>query len=62
MNAEFQAPLAYGQSEAAKLLGISLAKLKQHIKARRIRSVKDGRRRLIPAEALREWLESLAAN
>ena len=49
-------PIAHGVAEGASLVGISYAKMKQEIAAGRIRSVKAGRRRLIPAQALLEWL------
>jgi excisionase family DNA binding protein len=58
-------PLAYSVVEGARLLGISYAKTKQEVALGRLRSVKAGRRRLIPAAALREWIadrEGEAAN
>lgn len=50
---------AVSPSEAADALGISRAKVYEELTAGRIRSVRSGKRRLIPVAALDEWLESL---
>ncbi|MBI2256187.1 MAG: excisionase family DNA-binding protein [Proteobacteria bacterium] len=49
-------PLALSISLAAKRAGISRSLLYQELKAGRLASAKFGKRRLIPFDALREWL------
>jgi excisionase family DNA binding protein len=51
--------LLYGVPEAAELTGIGRSKLYEELAAGRIRSVKIGSRRLIPKEALTEFVEGL---
>lgn len=48
----------YGIGEAAELLAIGRSSLYGEIQAGRVRSIKVGRRRLIPASALRDRIES----
>ena len=52
--------LFYGLRETAALLSISRTTLYRHVCEGRITTVKLGNRTLIPAEALRQWIESLA--
>lgn len=54
--------LLYGVTEAAELTGIGRSKLYEELTAGRIRSVKLGTRRLIPREALEEFVRTLAAD
>jgi excisionase family DNA binding protein len=49
----------YRPEAAAELLGISRSLLFEQIRARRIRSVKQGRLRLIPTSALDEYVQLL---
>lgn len=63
--------LSYNTREAAKVLGISEDKVKQEIRAGRLRAVRTSKLRetptgalrggkfLIPEDALREWLDAL---
>lgn len=53
--------VALSPNEAAAALGISRAKLYEELASGRIRSVKSGKRRLIPVGALDEWLTDLPA-
>ena len=52
--------LALGVSEAAKLLGISRAKLYEAIREKRLPVVRFGRRVLIPAAGLNAFLDGSA--
>lgn len=45
---------------AARALGISETRVYEHIAAGRIRSFKDGRRRLVPVAALDEFVAALS--
>lgn len=59
-----QAPVqrvALSPNEAALALGISRAKLYEELASGRLRSVRSGKRRLIPVGALDEWLTDLPA-
>ena len=51
--------VALSPNEAAEALGISRAKLYEELASGRLRSVKSGKRRLIPVGALDEWLTDL---
>jgi excisionase family DNA binding protein len=51
--------LLYRPKEAAAALGISKSALYGLIRAKRIRSVKDGKFRFITADALREYVRTL---
>jgi excisionase family DNA binding protein len=53
-------PLAMSIIDAAKLAGISRATLYREIATRRLRTVKVGKRRLVPTEALHDWLSGLS--
>ena len=55
-------PLAMSVRDAARLAGISRASLYREISTRRLRTVKVGKRRLVPTEALRAWLDALPAS
>ena len=46
--------------EAAKFLGISRARIYEHVQAGDIPSVRDGRRRLVPLRGLVRFLATLA--
>jgi excisionase family DNA binding protein len=54
--------VAFSPTEAAQALGISRAKLYEELASGRLRSVKSGKRRLIPVGALDEWLAELPAD
>jgi excisionase family DNA binding protein len=54
-------PLLLGIREAGQILGISERQLKYELAACRIRSLKVGRRRLIPVSALHEFIEDRLA-
>jgi excisionase family DNA binding protein len=49
--------LAYSIEGGAELLGIGRTLMYQMVLRREIGSIKAGKRRLVPATALREWLE-----
>lgn len=49
----------YRVPEAIEILGIGRSTLYELIRSRRLRSVKQGRRRLIPASALAEYVALL---
>lgn len=49
--------LAYSPEEVAKLLGLHLNTVRKHIKQGLLPARKLGHRVLIPAHALRAWLE-----
>jgi excisionase family DNA binding protein len=53
--------VAYRVDEAAAALRLSRSGIYELIRSGRLRSVKQGRRRLIPVTALTEYLESLEA-
>ena len=53
--------IALSPNEAAESLGISRAKVYEELAAGRLRSVRSGKRRLIPVGALDEWLADLPA-
>jgi excisionase family DNA binding protein len=53
------AKLFYRPTEAAALLSQGRTKVWQAIGSRELRSIKVGRSRLIPADALREYAEKL---
>ncbi|WP_018631774.1 helix-turn-helix domain-containing protein [Neomegalonema perideroedes] len=55
------APLAVSPAEAARLAGVGRTTLYAALSARRLRSFKLGKRRLISMAALREWLEACEA-
>jgi excisionase family DNA binding protein len=50
---------AYRVKEAMQALGLSRSKLYEQMRARRLRSVKCGSARLIPVDAVREFLDLL---
>jgi excisionase family DNA binding protein len=58
---DVQPPVAYSVPQTARLIGLSKGQVYIEINAGRLRSVKVGRRRLIPASAIDKWLASLPA-
>jgi excisionase family DNA binding protein len=52
-------PLMYRVDEAADALRLSRSQIYELIRSGRLRSVKAGRRRLVPVSALAEYVESL---
>ena len=52
-------PVAYDVDEAAVALRLSRSALYELIRSGQIRSVKSGRRRLVPVSALAAYLDSL---
>jgi excisionase family DNA binding protein len=52
-------PVVYRVDEAAEALRLSRSAVYELIRSGRLRSVKEGRRRLIPVEALSEYVASL---
>ena len=51
-----QSPLAVSPAEAARMLGVGRTYLYELIQTGELRSVRLGKRRLIPVEAIRECL------
>ena len=54
-------PLNHSIPDAATMAGVSDRTLYYEIEAGRLKSIKIGRRRLVPEHALLEWLRSLEA-
>lgn len=54
-------PVLYSVDEAADALRLSRSALYELIRSGRLRSVKAGRRRLVPVAALTEYVEALGA-
>ena len=52
-------PVAYDVGEAATALRLSRSALYELIRSGQLRSVKSGRRRLVPVSALSDYLDSL---
>ena len=52
-------PILYGVDEAATALRLSRSLIYELIRSGRLRSVKQGRRRLVPVSALEEYVASL---
>jgi excisionase family DNA binding protein len=52
-------PVVYRVEEAAAALRLSRAMIYELIRSGQLRSVKQGRRRLVPVEALTEYVASL---
>ena len=51
--------MLYKVTDAARILNLSRSVIFEQLRAGRLRSVKQGRTRLIPASALREYVELL---
>lgn len=49
--------LCYSMNDAARLVGVGKRSLYKEVSAGRLRTKKMGRRTLVPASALRDWLE-----
>ena len=60
-NPTTDSPRLYRIPEALRLLSISRSVLYEQLRAGRLRSVNQGRTRLIPAEAITAYIELLAA-
>jgi excisionase family DNA binding protein len=54
------APVLYRVDEAAEALRLSRSVIYELIRSGRLRSVKEGRRRLVPVEAIAEYVELLS--
>lgn len=52
-------PVLYRVDEAAEALRLSRSVIYELIRSGRLRTVKEGRRRLVPVTALAEYVESL---
>lgn len=52
-------PLLYGVDEAAEALRLSRSVIYELIRSGRLRTVKEGRRRLVPVDALAEYVALL---
>jgi len=55
-NAPHNGKLSYSIKEFAKLNGLARGTVYSEINAGRLKTIKVGRRRLIPVEAAKEWL------
>lgn len=53
------APILYSVTETAEALRLSRSVLYELIRSGRLRTVKQGRRRLVPVDALSEYVASL---
>jgi excisionase family DNA binding protein len=53
--------LGYSVEQAADAVGIGRTEMYARLATGEIESVKVGRRRIVPADALREWLDQLRA-
>ena len=51
--------IAYGMDEAAETAGIGLTKLREEIRARRLRARKVGSRVIVTADDLKDWAAAL---
>ena len=51
--------VAYTIPEARKIMGIGTTRIYEEISAQRLRAKKAGKRTLIPADAIEEWLKNL---
>ena len=60
MHAQSLSKAAYSIPEAVQITGVGRSRLYQEIESGRLRSVKVGRRTLIPANAIDEWLAALS--
>lgn len=58
-NAEVPAWRLYGVQEAMHLLSMGRSAIYEQLRSGRLRSVRQGRRRLIPASAIKEYVELL---
>jgi excisionase family DNA binding protein len=47
--------------EAAKVMGLGKTRLYEELNACRLRGLKSGRKTLIPADAIDEWISTLTA-
>ncbi len=61
MSANHLPKLALSIPEFCRVAGIGRSRAYEEIRAGRLRIVKCGRRTLIPADALQQWLEALEA-
>jgi excisionase family DNA binding protein len=57
IQAPVEPPAAYDTAEAARLIGLSVRETKRRIATRELRSVKVGRLRRVPREAIGDFLE-----
>ena len=53
------AKLLYDVNEVAELLGLGRSKLYSYVQSGQLRSIKVGRRRKVPADAVSEFIKSL---
>ncbi|MEU6429750.1 helix-turn-helix domain-containing protein [Microbispora sp. NPDC046973] len=59
MTRPLSEPALYRVPDAARVLGLGKTKIYELIRGKRLRSVTEGRTRLIPAEAITEYLTLL---
>jgi excisionase family DNA binding protein len=59
MSTDLDAPVLYRVTDAMRVLSISRTVIFDQIRSGRLRSVKQGRTRLIPASAIRAYVELL---
>lgn len=50
------APLVYSISDLPNLIGLGLSRVKLEIAEGRLKTIRSGRRRLVPATALHDWI------
>ena len=61
MATQQQGKFAYSIAEVAQLTSLGRTTIYEEIRSQRLRTTMVGRRRIITAQALREWLENSAA-
>lgn len=54
-----EAKIAYSITETEEATGLGRTRIYEEIREGRLAAVKSGRRTLVPASALRRWLETL---
>jgi excisionase family DNA binding protein len=54
--------ICYAVREAATLMGVGKNLIYREISGGRLRTAKMGKRRIVPVEAIREWLDAACAS
>ncbi len=59
MNTQAIHPLIYNVDEACQALGLSRTVIYELIRSGRLRSIKQGRRRLVPLQAVEDYVRAM---